>query len=170
MLGIIAAVVFGIPGVLIVGTIVYMALRGDPAPTAPATAGPAPSQAAESGPKLLTLVQLKAGDCFNSVPIPPDGSTVSIGSVEGVPCSDPHTRQVVNTFAYPNTTWESDGDAKSSVHCASAFDTKLRKEIRADGRYLPARIHGDLRSSGQNTVYVACVVGTEAPTTGSALA
>ena len=49
-----------------------------------------------------------------------------------------------------------------------SFQDKLREDVRTDDRYLPARMHGVVTLSG-NSVYVACVIATEAPTTGSAL-
>ena len=169
VVGILAAVILGIPALLFVVAMVFTAVRGGPASTTSGSADPASSQSTGAGLGQLSLIQLKSGDCFNSAPIPPDGTTVGVASVEGVPCSSPHTRQVVGTFAYPGVTWEGGGDARSAEHCSNSFETKLREDIRTDSTYTPARIHSVLNSSGQNTVYVACVIGTDTPTTGSAL-
>ncbi len=165
VVGIIAAVVVGIPVLLFVVAMVVTLVRG-PSLTAPAT-GPGSSAAPGTGP--VTLLQLNAGDCFNSPPIPADGSTVSVDGVSRVPCSSPHTRQVVNTLAYPNLTWEGGAEAQSAEQCTNSFQNNLREDVRTDDRYLPARIHGVVTSMGKNSVYVACVIATEAPTTGSAL-
>ena len=75
----------------------------------------------------------------------------------------------MTTLAYPNLTWEGGADAQSGQHCTNSFRDKLREDVRTDDRYLPARMHGVVTSSGNNSVYVACVITTEASTTGSAL-
>ena len=169
VLGIVAAVVIGVPAVLFLVALIAVAARGGPDPATPgvpaaASSPPGTTQLGQNG-----LLQLRPGDCFNSVPIPRDGSTASVPSVERVSCTGPHTRQVVNTFAYPGTTWEGGGDAQSAEHCTGSLRTKLREEVRADSSYMPARIHTVLTSSEPSTVYVVCLLGTEAPKSGSAL-
>jgi len=143
-----------------------VALVRGPSSAAPATGS---GSAGSPGPGPVTLLQLKNGDCFNSPPLPADGSTVGVAAVSPVPCSSPHTRQVVTTLAYPDVTWEGGADAQSREQCTNSFRTDLRDDVRTDDRYLPARMHGVVTSAGKNSVYVACVIATEAPTTGSAL-
>ena len=164
VVGIIAAVVVGIPVLLFVVAMVVALVRS-PSLAAPVT-GPGSSGSPGTGP--VTLLQLEPGDCFNSPPIPADGSTVGVNGVFRVPCSSPHTRQVVDTLAYPDLTWEGGAEAQSGEQCTNSFQDKLREDVRTDDRYLPARMHGVVTLSG-NSVYVACVIATEAPTTGSAL-
>ncbi|MDD7938312.1 hypothetical protein PHK61_07765 [Actinomycetospora lutea] len=165
VVGIIASVMVGVPVLLFVMAMVVTLVRG-PSSAAPATG---PGSAGSSGPGPVTVLQLTTGDCFNSPAIPADGSTVAVDEVLPVPCSSPHTRQVVTTLAYPNLTWEGGAEAQSGEQCTNSFRTDLRDGVRTDDRYLPARMHGVVSSPGKNSVYVACVIATEAPTTGSAL-
>ncbi|GAA4910112.1 hypothetical protein EV188_10183 [Actinomycetospora succinea] len=164
VVGIIAAVLVGVPVLFFVIALVVALVRGPS--VAPATG---PGSTGSPGPGPVTLLQLKNGDCFNSAPIPADGSTVGVDEVSPVSCSSPHTRQVVNTLAYPNLTWEGGAEAQSGEQCTNSFRTDLRNDVRNDDRYMPARMHGVVTSLGKNSVYVACVIATEAPTTGSAL-
>jgi hypothetical protein len=162
--------VIGIPAVLFVVALIAVAARGGPAPATPGAANPATSEAGGAGLGQSGLFGLKPGDCFESVPLPADGSSVGVGSVQPLPCTSPHTRQAVTTLAYPGVTWEGGGEAKSTEACTSAMTTDLRKEIRADSDYKPAILHMVVTSpSKPDNLYVVCVIATEAPKTGSAL-
>ncbi|MDQ4118474.1 MAG: hypothetical protein M3235_16150, partial [Actinomycetota bacterium] len=109
------------------------------------------------------------GECFDSAPIPTDGSTVGISSVRKIPCADPHTQQAVATLAYPNRRWAGDVQPEATEQCASLFEDRLRPGVSSDGRHQPAIMHADLRPTGQDSTYVVCVVATQAPATGSVM-
>jgi hypothetical protein len=120
-------------------------------------------------PEPLSPFDLAAGDCYNSIPLPADGSTVRISTVDTVPCSAPHTAQVVARFAYTDAVWSTATDSRSSDDCERSFSTKISRKVLADGRHQPGLIHSERARPGVQTVYAACVVVTEAPTTGSVL-
>lgn len=181
---IVAAVVFGIPGVLVVVGIVAVAVNGAPSPAgsapaappsvAPPTAGASPGPQAVSPspppePDPLDPYDLAAGDCYNSVPLPADGTTVRISSVEPVACSQPHTAQVVARFAYSDLVWSEATESRSTADCERSFRDLVSRKVLADDRYQAGRIYSGPALPGLQSVFAACVIATEAPTTGSVL-
>jgi len=176
---VIAAVVFGLPAALLIGGIIAVAVDDTPSPTSstfaappplPASAAPlaaAPSPLPEPDP--ISPYDLAPGDCYNSVPIPTDGSTVRISSVEQVPCSEQHTAQVVDRFTYNDVLWSAATAARADSDCEKSFQTKVSRQVWADDKYQPALIHSDRSRPNLQTVYAACAIATDAPTTGSVL-
>jgi hypothetical protein len=163
------AVLVGLPLVglvVLVGAVVVVAATGSSA------GSPGSASSTAAGPRRVELIQLENGDCFNSdVEVPPAGESSRIVTVETVVCSQPHNRQVVTGLAYPDTTWDGGGKATASEHCGLAFADDLRADIRNDSRYERVVIHTDLtRSGGARSLYVLCVIATDLPMTGSALA
>ena len=82
---------------------------------------------------------LAVGDCFNSVPLPVDGSSVRISSVEALPCSQPHARQVVAHFIYQGSAWDADLEARSTRDCGRRLDDRYQMSwIRSVPRRTPS--------------------------------
>jgi hypothetical protein len=173
-----AAVLFGIPSALFIAGIVAVALKGAPprtdttTPTAPpsVTASADTQEAAQPAqpePDPLDPFDLAPGDCYNSVPLPVDGSSVKIATVEPVPCTEAHTAQVVARFAYFDLTWSDATDARSKDDCQRSFGTKLPRSVLNDDSYKPGLIHSDRASPGLQNVFAACVIATDVPTTKS---
>ena len=182
MLAIVAAVVFGIPVALGVATVAYTVFHDNPASNSPSAADATPTTVSIPGPAGGVVatstapapdpfgpLDLKPGGCYNSVPLPPDGSTVRIASVEAVPCSEPHTGQVVATFAYPKNTSNEATQSRLDKDCGQSFTNRLTKKVRNDNHYRPGYIHSDSTQLLLSSVRAACVVVTDGPTTGSAL-
>ena len=103
------------------------------------------------------------------MPLPKDGSTVLIDTVEQVACSEPHTAQVIDRFAYTDFTWSDATDSRASDDCEQAFRTAVSKKALGDDRYQPGLIHSNRAAPGLQSVYAACVLATDAPMTGSVL-
>jgi hypothetical protein len=183
ILAVTAAVVFGIPGALFVAAIVYLSFQDAPAsmpspaessPTAaspPTPAGDVAPASALPAPSPFGPLDLNPGDCYNgSAPLPPDGSTVRISSVDEVACSEPHTGQVVATFSYTETTWNEGALSRLEQDCKRAFGDQLARNARSDSRYRLGFIRSDDTRPIPSSVRAACIVETNPPTTGSALA
>jgi hypothetical protein len=120
-------------------------------------------------PATTSALDLQPGDCYNAAPLPPDGSTVLIGSVELVPCSEEHTAQVVAHLGYAGQDYTAVVETTADQDCQREFQARLRPDVFSDQRYQPGHIYPDARSWQWNQS-VACVIVTEASTTGSALA
>jgi hypothetical protein len=101
---------------------------------------------------------------------PTDGFTTPISTVDAVPCTSPHTHQVVAKIAYQSSDNYADvRDKRVHTDCAVALAEKVEKKILADDTYgqmflLPADI-----TAWKQWPAAACVVTTEQPTTGSLL-
>ena len=101
---------------------------------------------------------------------PTDGFTTPISTVDAVPCTSPHTHQVVAKIAYQSSDNYVDvRDKRVHTDCAVALAEKVEKKILADDTYgqmflLPADI-----TAWKQWPAAACVVTTEQPTTGSLL-
>jgi hypothetical protein len=134
---------------------------GDPAPT------PTP-EADVVEPTTVSALDLQPGDCYNAAPLPADGSSVPIGSVEVVPCSEEHTAQVVADLGYVGQDYTEVVETRAGQDCLREFQMRLRADVFSDQRYVQGHIYPDARSWQWNPS-VACVIATEAPTTGSAL-
>ncbi len=170
VLATIGSIVVGIPVLLFVIAAISVAVRGgsDPAgPTPPAATAPAASTPAAPDP--LDPIDLAEGDCYNAPPLPTDGE-VRIASVEPVPCTQPHTAQVVARFAYPVVVWDDTVDATSTADCDGAFRARLAADVLEDEDYRLGRIHSDRAEPGTQGVIAVCLVATDARTSRSALA
>lgn len=140
--------------------------RRDPTPTPTPAAAPSASAPA---PVTLSAFDLSPGDCYNAAPLPAEGTSTVVFSVQSVPCTQPHTAQVV---AVPDYAGRSHGEVIATLSvtdCTQAFQTKLRPAVLKDRKYRPGRIYPDAVAWEQRSTAVACVVATEAPITGSAL-
>lgn len=178
---ILVAVVVGIPGALLVAGVIAVLAGGSPSPDRPtptpaaapsATAPAEPTAAAPSPPPEpdpLDPYDLAAGDCYNAAPLPPDGSTVRISSVEPVPCTQPHTAQVVARFTYTDVTWSDATNARSEADCQRSFRAAVSTKVLRDQKYRPGRIHSTAGRPGPQSLFSACVIATDAPSTGSVL-
>jgi hypothetical protein len=134
---------------------------GDPAAT------PTP-EADVVEPTTVSALDLQPGDCYNAAPLPADGSSVPIGSVEVVPCSEEHTAQVVADLGYVGQDYTEVVETRAGQDCLREFQMRLRADVFSEQRYVQGHIYPDARSWQWNPS-VACVIATEAPTTGSAL-
>ena len=174
----IAAFVFGPPAVLLfIGLVAAIVDPSDPIPSpsprAPSIAPPSIAASAVPSPppepETRGPLDLAVGDCFNSVPLPVDGSSVRISSVEALPCSQPHTRQVVAHFTYQGSAWDADLEARSTRDCDDAFMAELTKKAYNDDRYQMSWIRSVPRPIGVQTLRAVCVVSTTDHTSESAL-
>jgi hypothetical protein len=153
--------------------VIGFAIRGGRAAssdTTPATSSPSGTATPATTVPAVTLsaFDLKAGDCYNAAPLPTDGTTQVIESVKRVPCTEPHTAQVV---AVPDYAGRSHGEVVSTLSvndCTREFRAKLRSAVLSNKRYQLGRIYPDALAWNRSTS-VACVVATDAPITGSAL-
>jgi len=118
--------------------------------------------------QTTSALDLQPGDCYNAAPLPPDGSSVPIGSVEVLPCSEGHTAQVVAQLGYAGQDYTEVVETTADQDCQREFQARLRADVFNDQRYQPGQIYPDARTWQRNQS-VACVVVTEAPTTGSVL-
>jgi hypothetical protein len=175
---VVAAVLFGIPGAFVVLGLVALAVGGGPSPTAPTPAAPplvasspAPAAAPTPPPQPdpINPYDLAAGDCYNAGSLPTDGSTVRILSVEPVPCTAPHTEQVVARFTYTDDVWSEATNATSEGDCRRSFEKMVPRKVLTDSQYHFGRIHSERAKFGQKSVFAACVVATDAPKTDSVL-
>jgi hypothetical protein len=140
-------------------------------PTTVSIPGPAGGVVAPSAappPDPFGPLDLRPGNCYNSVPLPPDGSTVRIASVEAVPCSEPRTAQVVATFAYPKNTSNEATESRLDNNCGQSFTNRLTRRsatTTTTGRVTstPTAPSSCSRASAPPASL------TDAPTTGSAL-
>lgn len=167
-------VILTVLAVVIIGFIGFaLALAGgradrtDPGRSTPSLpTAAAPSTAA--APVTLSAFDLQPGDCYNAAPLPTDGTTRVIGSVESVPCDQPHTAQVVAVPDYPGRSHEEAIATLSVDGCTQEFQDRLRSAVLKDKRYQLGRIYPDA-IAWNRTTSVACVIATDTPTTGSVL-
>jgi hypothetical protein len=118
-----------------------------------------------TGPASLSPIDLQPGDCYNSASLPADGSDTRIYSVEAVPCTDPHTAQVVTRLGYAGQAYDV-VETRASQDCAREAQAKVRPGLLADQAYRLGHIH-PTAGSWQQSPSVACVIATETPVTGS---
>jgi hypothetical protein len=149
--------------VVAVGIVGYAVSDGGNAPTPPRAPG---TEVPE--PTALSPLDLQPGDCYNAAPLPADGSDAPISSVEAVPCTDPHTAQVVTKLGYSGQDYTDVVDTRAPEDCARETQALLRPEVLVDPAYSFGKIHPTLLSWPRNTT-VACIVVTGTPTTGSTL-
>lgn len=119
-------------------------------------------------PTALSPIDLQPGDCYNAAPLPADGTDTPISSVDAVPCTDPHTAQVVTKLGYAGQDHTDVVETRAPADCARETQALLRPELLADPAYTFGQIY-PTSLSWPRTPTVACIVVTEAPTTGSAL-
>jgi hypothetical protein len=166
--------VLGIVTVVIVGLVVVGALirRQPTRATAPAVANPYASATAAAGAIVekgqLSAVDLQEGDCYNTHKAPPPpGESQPISTVEAVPCTTPHTNQVISKILYgPADSYADIGtDGARARDCVSTFKAKLPRAVLASpntyqlGRIVPANAQTWERNRA-----VACTVVTKDPT------
>jgi hypothetical protein len=137
-----------------------------PRPAIDSSTSAAPTAAA---PTVLSAFDLKPGDCYTAAPMPTDGTTAVIVSVQSVPCTQPHTAQVVAVPNYAGKSFDEAIDKLSIGDCTREFQNRLLPKVAKDKRYQAGRIYPDPLAWGRRSTSVACVVATEAPTTGSVL-
>ena len=83
-------------------------------------------------------------------------------------CSEGHTAQVVAHLGYAGQDYTTVVETTADQDCQREFQARLRPDVINDQRYQPGHIYPDARS-WQSNQFVACVIVTEVPTTGSAL-
>jgi hypothetical protein len=149
--------------VVAIGIIGYAVRDGGDASTPPRAPG---TEVPE--PTALSPLDLQPGDCYNAEPLPADGSDAPISSVEAVPCTDPHTAQVITKLGYAGQDYTDVVETRASEDCARETQALLRPELLADPAYTFGQIH-PTSLSWPRTPTIACIVVTEAPTTGSSL-
>jgi hypothetical protein len=149
--------------VVAIGIIGYAVSDGGDAPTPPRAPG---TEVPE--PTALSPLDLQPGDCYNAAPLPADGSAAPISSVEAVPCTDPHTAQVITQLGYAGQDYTDVVEARAPEDCARETQALLRPEVLANPAYSFGQIH-PTALSWPRTSTIACIVVTGTPTTGSSL-
>jgi hypothetical protein len=149
--------------VVAIGIVGYAVSGGGDAPTPPRAPG---TEVPE--PTALSPIDLQPGDCYNAAPLPADGSDAPIISVEAVPCTDPHTAQVITKLGYAGQDYTDVVDTRAPEDCARETQALLRPEVLVDPAYAFGQIHPTLLSWPRNAT-IACIVVTGTPTTGSSL-
>src|SRR3954449_8793986 len=149
--------------VLLIGVVGYALSDGGTASTTPRTPGVEVPE-----PTALSPLDLQPGDCYNAAPLPADGSDARINSVEAVPCTAPHTAQVITQLGYAGQDYTEVVETRAAEDCAAQIPTLLRPEVLADPAYSFGQIHPDPLSWTRFQT-VACIVLTGTPTTRSTL-
>lgn len=119
-------------------------------------------------PEHLSPLDLQPGDCYNAAPLPADGSDTRIDSVEAVPCTDPHTAQVITRLGYVGQDYDDVVATRAPQDCAREAQARVRPELLSDEAYGFGQIHPDA-STWRRIQSVTCVVVTETPVSGSSL-
>jgi hypothetical protein len=119
-------------------------------------------------PADLSPLDLQAGDCYKSAPLPADGSDTSITSVEAVPCTDPHSAQVITRIGYGGQDYADVVETRAPEDCAREAQARVRPELLTDEAYGFGQIHPEAGSWWQSQS-VVCIVATETPRIGSSL-
>ncbi len=108
-------------------------LADDPASSARGGTGSgASSSPAASGPvvRRVEVGDLKAGDCFDDGPV---GSGTDVGDVSVVPCSTPHSSQVITVFELPRGRYPGEDKVIDAAdHGCSDKADPLVRESRMD--------------------------------------
>jgi hypothetical protein len=119
----------------------------------------------------VSAFDLQPGDCYNTESLPPpDGSAEPIRTVDAVPCTEPHTDQVVAKIGYQaSDDWVDVRDNRIDVDCAAEFDRRVEKKILDDETYLATYLFPVDHDTWKWRPAAVCVVSTEQPTTGSVL-
>jgi hypothetical protein len=141
----------------------------NPTPAAPAPTSTPQTGFSEAG--TVSVFDLQAGDCYNSESLPPtEGSLRPISTVDAVPCTSPHTHQVVAKIAYqPSENYVDVRDKRVHTDCAVALAEKVDKKVLADDTYGQMFLIPADSTAWKRWPAAACVVSTEQPTTGSLL-
>ena len=145
-------------------------LAGAAARPAPAS-GPAsaPSSAPVAAPAQLQPFDLQTGDCYNdSSTLRADGQLTEVGTVEVVPCTSPHSYQIVAKISYTAADAYPDVAARAGGDCVPEFEN-LDRTVRSDPDYQPGYLMPLDATSWATNRTVACFLFTAAPTTTSAL-
>lgn len=130
----------------------------------------APETGTISEAGVLSVTDLREGDCYNTRVAPPaPGTTAPISTVEAVPCTSPHTGQVIARLAYPSTDPFEGVAAKGTEQCAVQFADKLDASVLTDPAFQAGYIAPADAASWTRTPVVACIVFTEQPVTRSLL-
>jgi hypothetical protein len=149
--------------VVVIGIVGYAVRDGGDAPTPPRAPG---TEVPE--PTALSPLELQPGDCYNAAQLPADGSDAPISSVEAVPCTDPHTAQVITKLGYAGQDYKEVVDKRAPEDCMREAQALLRPEMLVDPAYTFGQIYPTSQSWPRATT-VACIVVTGTPTTGSSL-
>lgn len=132
------------------------------------TRAPVTGDVKEAG--TLSAFDLQEGDCYNTEEKPPaPGTSQPISSVEAVPCTSPHTDQVIAKISYVGENYYDVVGSKANDDCDAQYQQKLDPEVFDDptlsrGTLAPA----DVLSWGKNSA-VACIVFSSAPISRSLL-
>lgn len=135
----------------------------------------APDTGAVAEPGRLSVFDLKAGDCYNvterprvpAIPVQPAGGPTTselVETVEAVPCTSPHTYQVIAEvdFALSDSLAEVT-KTRGLAACEVQFAKELSKAVRNDRSLNAGTLVPINQQSWDRSPAVACVVKSEAP-------
>ena len=133
--------------------------------------GRAPDTGSIAQPSTLVVFELQAGDCYRSTQAPPPpGRSQPISVVEAVPCSAPHTNQVIGKITYSATEFPAGVPAaKADAACSTEFQAALDPAAYADPTLKPGRLTPADVATWTATPVVACVVFSDDPISRSLL-
>lgn len=135
-----------------------------------ATGAPAAGEVQEAG--SLSVFDLQPGDCYNTREEPPaPGSSQSISVVEAVPCTSPHTDQVIAKVTYAETDSLTDVlGGRADTDCNAQFEALVDPAALEDPSLLPGRLVPSNADTWSRNRVIACVIFSETPITRSLLA
>jgi hypothetical protein len=129
----------------------------------------APAVVPESGvitqPGTLSALDLQPGDCYNTKlpPVKP-GETQMIATVEAVPCTQPHTDQVVTTITYSAADpFPGTSTARAEQDCSAAFEQKLDPAAFNQESLSMATLSPPNESEWRRSPVVACTLQSNEP-------
>ncbi len=152
---------------LVTGLLQLAGAAARPAPASGPTS--APASAPVAAPAQLQPFDLQEGDCYNdSSTLRADGQLTEVGTVEVVPCSSPHSYQIIAKISYTAADAYPDVAARAGGDCVPEFES-LDRTVRSDPDYQPGYLMPLDAASWATNRTVACFLFTAAPTTTSAL-
>jgi len=135
--------------------------------TRPPVSEPVPDTPAVPEPSTLSVFDLQPGDCYNTMQAPPQpGQSQPISYVETVPCTQPHTDQVIAKISYsPSEATGGVPTSRADADCNTEFAAKLEPAAFDDPTLKPGRLAPADAATWARTPVVACVVFSDNPIT-----
>ncbi|MHA6781653.1 hypothetical protein ACVGOW_11740 [Pseudonocardia saturnea] len=164
-------------GLVVLAGLIAFSIFGNRGPVrAPDTGGtgvtgaPAAGEVQEAG--SLSVFDLQPGDCYNTREDPPLPNTSQpISVVEAVPCTSPHTDQVIAKVTYDETDSLADVLAgQADTDCNAQFEALVDPAALEDPSLLPGRLVPSNADTWSRNRVIACVIFSENPITRSLLA
>lgn len=120
-------------------------------------------------PGRLSALDLRAGDCYNDKQLPLEPETTQyVSTVEVVPCSSPHTSQVIDKITYPAGDKLADvRDTRADADCDKSVLAKMSPEAMKSPNAQMGLLIPTNEITWSRQPVVACIV--EHPTSSTSL-